>query len=60
MFKITYYSKKDGRVVSRLGQHDDKSREFKSKNGRKCYCYFDLEKNDYRTATDTWIIRNVA
>jgi len=60
MFQITYYSQKDKMTVSRLGKHDDKSRVFQSKSGRKCYCYFDVEKNGYRTATDTWIIKQVA
>ena len=60
MFEITYYSQKDKMTVSRLGKHDEKSREFQSKSGRKCYCYFDVEKNGYRTATDTWIIKQVA
>ena len=60
MFQITYYSQKDKMTVSRLGKHDDKSRVFQSKSGRKCYCYFDIEKNGYRTATDTWIIKQVA
>ena len=45
MFQITYYSQKDKQTVKRLGKHDAKSREFESKNGRKCYCYFDIEKN---------------
>jgi len=60
MFQITYYSQKDKKTVSRLGKHDDKSRFFKSKSGRECYCYFDIEKDGYRTATDTWIIKQVA
>ena len=30
MFEITYYSQKDKMTVSRLGKHDDKSREFQS------------------------------
>ena len=60
MFKITYYAKKYKKIIQRLGKHDDDSREYISKDGRKCYCYFDLEKNGYRTATDTWKIEEVA
>ena len=60
MFEITYYSQKDKQTVKRFGKHDDKSRVFQSKSGRQCYCYFDIEKNGYRTATDTWIIKQVA
>ena len=41
-FKITYYSNKDGKHITRNGTHDDKSRFWTSKIGEALYTYFDF------------------
>ena len=59
-FRITYYSKKDEKFISRLGKWADKSRFYISKSGNKCFCYYQLSdgeaKEGYRTATGRWKI----
>ena len=59
-FRITYYSKKDEKFISRLGKWADKSRFYISKSGKKCLCYYQLSdgeaKEGYRTATGRWKI----
>ena len=42
-FKITYYSNKDGKHITRTGTHDDKSRYGVAKNGTPYYVYYDLD-----------------
>ena len=49
-FKITYYSNKDGKHITRVGMHDDKSRFWTSKVGEALYTYFDLDQWGYRSA----------
>ena len=57
-FKITYYSNKDGKHITRNGTHDEKSRFGTSKKGVPYYVYFDLDVWGYRTATTTWKVRH--
>ena len=56
-FKITYYSNKDGKHITRVGMHDDKSRFWTSKVGEALYTYFDLDQWGYRTAKKSWTVR---
>jgi len=42
--------------VCRSGMIDDKTRIFTTSNGELAFCYFDLEKNNYRTAKNKWTI----
>ena len=59
-FRITYYSKKDDKFISRLGKWGGKSRIYISKSGKKCFCYYQLSDGEaeegYRTATGVWDI----
>ena len=57
-FKITYYSNKDKKHITRNGTHDEKSRYGTSKKGVPYYVYFDLDVWGYRTATTTWKVRH--
>jgi len=42
--------------VCRSGVIDDKTRIFTTSNGELAFCYFDLDKNNYRTAKNKWTI----
>ena len=42
--------------VCRSGMLDEKSRVFTTTNGEIAFCYFDLDKNNYRTAKNKWTI----
>jgi hypothetical protein len=59
-FRITYYSKKDDKFISRLGKWGEKSRIYISKSGKKCFCYYQLSDGEaeegYRTAMGVWDI----
>ena len=56
-FKITYYSEKDKKHITRNAIHDDGCRYDETKVGRPIYVYWDLDSNGYRTATDSWSVR---
>jgi hypothetical protein len=56
-FKITYYSNKDGKHITRNGKHDEQSRFWTSKIGEALYTYFDLDQEGYRTAKKSWTVR---
>ena len=62
-FRITYYSIKEKKLISRFGIWGEKSRIYISKSGKKCFCYYQLgdgeAKTGYRTATDSWDIELV-
>ena len=57
VFRITYYSNKDQKRITRFGKFDDKSRYWVSKVGTALLTYFDLDKKGYRTATGSWKVR---
>jgi hypothetical protein len=42
--------------VCRSGIIDDKTRIFTTSSGELAFCYFDLDKNNYRTAKNKWTI----
>ena len=56
-FRITYYSNKDKKHITRFGKFDDKSRYWVSKVGTALLTYFDLDKKGYRTASGSWKVR---
>ena len=62
-FKITYYSNKDKKHITRNGKWTDKCREWISNKGIECLVYLDLDKTEefgtdqYRTATNNWSIK---
>ena len=56
-FRITYYSHKDNRHITRFGKFDDKCRYWTSKVGTALITYFDLDAKGYRTAKDSWKVR---
>ncbi len=56
-FKITYYSNKDKKHITRQGKWDEKCRYWTSKVGAKLITYFDLDKDGYRTAKGSWKVR---
>ena len=42
--------------VCRLGMLDDKTKIFTTTSGELAICYFDLDRNNYRTAKNKWTI----
>jgi hypothetical protein len=55
-FNITYYAKKHGGFITRSGKQDNKTKEWTSKNGTKCFTYYDLDNMGYRTAVGDYLI----
>ena len=47
MIKVTWYMKKHKKTDTRIGIMDEKSKEWTDKNGNKCVCFFDIEKQRY-------------
>ena len=57
-FKIHYYAKKHSKFIERNAKWDEKCRYWFSKAMKACITYFDLDKNEYRTAVGSyWIDR---
>ena len=56
-FKITYYSNKDKKHITRQGKWTEKCRYWTSKVGDKLITYFDMDKDGYRTAKGSWKVR---
>ena len=56
-FKITYYSNKDKKHITRQGKWTDQCRYWTSKAGDKLMTYFDMDKDAYRTAKGSWKVR---
>ena len=56
-FKITYYSNKDKKHITRQGKWTDKCRYWTSKQGAKLITYFDMDADNYRTAKNSWKVR---
>ena len=55
-FRITY-KKSNGETVTRFGKWNDNCRYWTSKVGAKLITYFDLDKQGYRTAKNSWQVR---
>jgi len=56
-FTITYYSNKDKKHITRRGKWTDKCKYWTSKIGDSLITYFDMDKEQYRTAKDSWKVR---
>jgi hypothetical protein len=56
-FKITYYSNKDKKHITRQAKWTDKCRFWTSKQGAKLMTYFDMDADNYRTAKGSWKVR---
>ena len=56
-FKITYYSNKDKKHITRQGKWEEKGRYWTSKVGAKLMTYFDMDAEGYRTAKGSWKVR---
>ena len=56
-FKITYYSNKDKKHITRNGKWDEKCKFWTSKMGAKLITYFDMDKQEYRCAKCSWKVR---
>ena len=57
-FKITYYSNKDKKHITRNAKWDEKCKYWTSKAGRLLCTYFDVDANNYRCASDSWKIKS--
>ena len=57
-FKITYYSNKDKKHITRNAKWTDMCRYWTSKVGDTLVTYFEMDKMEYRTAKTSWTIRN--
>ena len=53
-FKITYYSSKDKKLITRHGRWTSKSRHWTGRHGVQLMTYFDTGANNYRTAKGSW------
>ena len=56
-FQITYYSASDKKHITRNALWTDQCKYWLSKNGRMLMTYFDVDKDGYRTASDSWKVR---
>ena len=56
-FTITYYSNKDKKHITRRATWTDKCRYWTSKVGDSLITYFDIDANNYRTATGSYWIK---
>ena len=58
-FKITYYAKKHDKYITRNAKWTDLCRYWTSKVGDSLITYFDMDKQEYRTAKTSWTIRTM-
>jgi hypothetical protein len=56
-FRITYYSNKDQKHITRNAKWDSQCRYWTSKLGDLLMTYFDVDKQGYRTAKGSWTVR---
>ena len=56
-FKITYYSNKDKKHITRNAKWTDKCQERLTKLGHQIMVYFDMDADGYRTAKGSWKVR---
>ena len=57
-FRITYYSNKDKKHITRNGKWTDQCRYWTSKAGAKLITYFDMDKQEYRCDKGSWKVRH--
>ena len=51
-FKITYFAKKHGELITRKGVWQDDKCKLEMRNGGLSFTYWDLDKQSYRMAND--------
>ena len=56
-FYITYWASKHKKHITRNGKWTDKCRYWTSKAGANLMTYFDMDKEEYRTAKGSWKVR---
>ena len=56
-FVITYYAKKHGKFITRNGKWNDKCKYWFSKSLKPLITYFDVDANNYRTASGSYWIK---
>ena len=56
-FYITYYANKHKKHITRRATWNDKCRYWTSKVGDSLITYFDMDKEQYRTAKGSWKVR---
>ena len=56
-FKISYYAEKHKKFIERRGKWTEKSKNWFSKAMKPCITYFDIDANNYRTATGSYWIK---
>ncbi len=55
-FKITYFSNKEEKAITRHGMWTEQCKIWTSKAGDKLLTYFDMDRQAYRCAKDHWTI----
>ena len=55
-FNVTYFAKKYGKFITRAGVWTEKSKEWISKKNENLFTYYDLDSNNYRSATGDIIL----
>ena len=56
-FKITYYSNKDKKHITRQGKWTDQCRYWTDKSGKAIFTYWDMDADNFRNATKSWKVR---
>ena len=56
-FTITYYAKKHKSIFQEMQSGLNYAEVLQAKNGNNCITYFDIDANNYRTATGNYKIR---
>ena len=56
-FTITYYAKKHGKHITRQAKWDSLCRYWTSKQGNALITYFDIDANNYRTASGSYWVK---
>jgi len=54
--KINGVENVEKKSVCRSGLLDDKTKVFTTTKGEIAFCYFDVDRNNYRTAKNKWTI----
>ena len=56
-FMITYFSNKEGKTITRKATWTEKCKYATSEDGNNLMIYFDLDRQGYRTAKNSWNVR---
>jgi hypothetical protein len=56
-FQISYYAKKHGKFITRNGKWNDKCKYWFSKSLKPLITYFDVDADNYRTASGSYWIK---